>query len=245
MPRSRPIHGVAVGILLLDAGFERVPGDIGHAATWPFPVQYAVVRGATGARVTGPGAGGTLDLFVQAATELAAHGVDGIVTSCGFLAVLQRELAARCPVPIATSSLLQIPMVQALLPPDRKVGVLTPMAQALTPAHFLGVGVADVPPVEGLPPGSAFVRDLMENRPRIDPAQHERELVAAARRLVDRHPEVGAIVSECANFPVHSAAIEAEVGLPVFDACTLVSWFQAGLRPRAFRDRGPATSRAF
>ena len=230
MARARSLHGVSIGILLLDTGFQRVPGDIGHAATWPFPVQYAMVQGATGARVAGPEAGGTLELFAQAAAGLAAMGVDGIVTSCGFLAVLQRELAARCPVPIATSSLLQIPMAQTLLPPGRTVGVLTPVAEALTPAHFQGVGVAGVPPVEGLPPDSLFKRDLLENRTAFDTAAHER----AARRLVGRHPEVGAIVSECANFPVHSAAVEADLGLPVFDTYTLVSWFHAGLRPRAF-----------
>ncbi|MBN9478372.1 MAG: hypothetical protein ABS43_07305 [Bordetella sp. SCN 67-23] len=234
MARARSLHGVSIGILLLDTGFQRVPGDIGHAATWPFPVQYAMVQGATGARVAGPEAGGTLELFAQAAAGLAAMGVDGIVTSCGFLAVLQRELAARCPVPIATSSLLQIPMAQTLLPPGRTVGVLTPVAEALTPAHFQGVGVAGVPPVEGLPPDSLFKRDLLENRTAFDTAAHEREVVAAARRLVGRHPEVGAIVSECANFPVHSAAVEADLGLPVFDTYTLVSWFHAGLRPRAF-----------
>jgi len=218
MARARSLHGVSIGILLLDTGFQRVPGDIGHAATWPFPVQYAMVQGATGARVAGPEAGGTLELFAQAAAGLAAMGVDGIVTSCGFLAVLQRELAARCPVPIATSSLLQIPMAQTLLPPGRTVGVLTPVAEALTPAHFQGVGVAGVPPVEGLPPDSLFKRDLLENRTAFDTAAHE----------------VGAIVSECANFPVHSAAVEADLGLPVFDTYTLVSWFHAGLRPRAF-----------
>ncbi|RZS85433.1 aspartate/glutamate racemase family protein [Pigmentiphaga kullae] len=241
MPRARTLHGVSVGILLLDTGFQRVPGDIGHAATWPFPVQYAVVKGATGARVAGPEAGGTLDLFARAAADLAAMGVDGIVTSCGFLAVLQRELAARCPVPVATSSLLQIPMAQALLPPGRTVGVLTPVAEALTSAHFQGVGVAGTPPVEGLPPDSLFKRDLLENRTAFDVAAHQREVVAAARRLVGRHPEVGAIVSECANFPVHSAAVAAELGLPVFDTHTLVSWFHAGLRPRHFT-AGPSTA---
>lgn len=112
--------------------------------------------------------------------------------------------------------------------------MLTPVAEALTPAHFRGVGVAGMPPIEGLPPDSLFKRDLLENRTTFDVAAHEREVVAAARRLVDRHPEVGAIVTECANFPVHSAAVEADLGLPVFDAYTLVSRFHAGLRPRAF-----------
>ena len=41
-----------VGILVLDTKFPRMPGDIGFAPTWPFPVLYKVVRGASGERVT-------------------------------------------------------------------------------------------------------------------------------------------------------------------------------------------------
>jgi hypothetical protein len=225
---------VAIGILLLDTGFERVPGDIGHAGTWPFPVHYAVVRGATGQRVSQPGAGGTLELFVHEAEKLAALGVAGIATSCGFLAALQPELAARCPIPIATSSLLQIPMVSQLLPPGKRVGVLTPLASALTPAHFHAVGVKEIPPIAGLPADSMFVRDLMENRVSIDKAAHRREILDMVEGLLRSHPDVGAIVSECANFPVHSAAIEQAFGLPVFDTYSLVTWLHAGLRPRRF-----------
>ena len=228
------MHGVAIGILLLDTGFKRVPGDIGHAGTWPFPVHYAVVRGATGQRVSQPGAGGTLELFVQEAEKLAALGVAGIATSCGFLAALQPELAARCPIPIATSSLLQIPMVSRLLAPGKRVGVLTPLPSALTPAHFHAIGVTDIPPIAGLPADSLFVRDLTENRISIDTDAHRLEVLDMVDDLLRRHQDIGAIVSECANFPVHSAAIEQTFGLPVFDTYSLVTWLHAGLRPRRF-----------
>ena len=43
---GKTIYGARVGILLLDRQFPRVPGDIGNALTWPFPVLYKVVRGA-------------------------------------------------------------------------------------------------------------------------------------------------------------------------------------------------------
>ena len=109
--RQRPVHGVSIGIMMLDTGFQRLPGDIGYAPTWRFPVQFAVVRGATPDRIVRPNADGMLDLFLRAADELVAVGVDGITTSCGFLAILHPQLAAHCPVPVATSSLLQIPLV--------------------------------------------------------------------------------------------------------------------------------------
>ncbi len=55
---GKAVYGMPVGILMLDARFPRIPGDMGHAGTWPFPVLYRVVRGATPARVVLDGAAG-------------------------------------------------------------------------------------------------------------------------------------------------------------------------------------------
>ena len=44
--RQPPVHGVPIGIMMLDTGFQRVRGDIGYAPSFRFPVQYVVVRGA-------------------------------------------------------------------------------------------------------------------------------------------------------------------------------------------------------
>ena len=82
---------LAVGILMLDARFPRIPGDMGNATTWPFPVHYKIVRSATPDRVVRGGAEGLLDVFVAAARELVDDGVDGITTNCGFLSLFQEE----------------------------------------------------------------------------------------------------------------------------------------------------------
>ena len=34
-----------LGVLMLQARFPRIPGDMGNATTWPFPVLYKVVSG--------------------------------------------------------------------------------------------------------------------------------------------------------------------------------------------------------
>ena len=96
--RKRIYHGVSIGILMLDTRFERFNGDVGNARTWPFPVQYRVVRDATPNRVTRPEGPAMLDAFKAAADEMIDAGVDGIATTCGFLALYQRELAGHCTV---------------------------------------------------------------------------------------------------------------------------------------------------
>lgn len=44
---GKAVYGAQVVILPLEARFPRIPGDIGNAQTWPVPVRYKVIRGAT------------------------------------------------------------------------------------------------------------------------------------------------------------------------------------------------------
>ena len=68
----------------------------------------------------------------------------------------------------------------------------------------------------------------------MDVALAEQDVVDAGRDLVASHPDVGAIVLECTNMPPYAAALQAAVGLPVYDIYSMITWFHAGLRPRAF-----------
>ena len=37
---GKALYGARVGILMLEARFPRIPGDMGNGLTWPFPVLY-------------------------------------------------------------------------------------------------------------------------------------------------------------------------------------------------------------
>src|SRR5580765_8549039 len=89
---SKAIYGAPLGILMLEARFPRIPGDMGNALTWPFPVLYRVVGGATPEKVVLKGAEGLLPEFLAAAQELVRLGAEAITTNCGFLSLFQREL---------------------------------------------------------------------------------------------------------------------------------------------------------
>ena len=234
MRRQRTYHGVTVGILMVDSTFRRFVGDIGNARTWPFPVQYRVVRGATPAEMVDLENADVLGRFKAAADELVADGVDGIATTCGFLALFQKDLAEHCPVPVATSALLQVPMVERLIPAARRVGILTYSAEAMTPAHLESAGVAIDTPVVGMPRSSEFFRWIMEGDDTVPFEALRDEVVATAERLARDHPGTGAIVNECTNLTPFSAEIARATGLPVFDMVTMMHWFHMGLRPRGY-----------
>jgi len=230
---GKAIYGASVGMLLLETRFPRIPGDGGNAETWPFPVLWRVVSGATPDRVVRD-RDGIVDDFVMAGRELVAMGADGIATNCGFLMLYQDRLSMACDVPVAASSLLQVPWVERLLPSGRRVGVVTVEAQSLTPRHLECAGAQPDTPVEGTEGGNEFTRVLLGDALELDVDRAREEVVAAARRLVERHREVGAIVLECTNMPPYAAEMSCVTGLPVYDFHSLVCWFQAGLRPRRF-----------
>ena len=231
---GKSVYGAAIGILLLEARFPRIPGDMGNARSWPFPVLYKVVRGASPDRVVRRGADGLRDRFVAAARELAADGADGITTNCGFLSLFQRELADAAGIPVAASSLMQVEMVNRLLPAGRKAGILTISASTLSERHLREANVPAATPVGTTEGGREFTRVILENEMEMDVELARRDNVEAARELVSGHPAIGALVLECTNMTPFAADIGQAVGLPVFSMVSFVNWFQSSLQPQVY-----------
>lgn len=223
----------ALGIIMLDTTFERPPGDVGHAGSWRFPVRFRQVRGASVSLVVRAGGEGLVDDFVAAGRELISEGCSAIVTSCGFMALHQRKLAEALGVPVAASSLMQLPMVEMALGAGLRPGVITYDAGSLVPEVFEACGADPSVPVRGVPANGAF-HALIEGSATYDRAALEAEVVDAARKLVAEHPSVGAIVLECTNMPPFAQAIATALGLPVFDILTLGEWLFTSTSPRTF-----------
>jgi len=204
-----------LGVLMLDTRFPRPPGDVGHVASWQMPVRFSVVHGASPRRVVHEGDPALLQPFVDAAQALVREGVAAITTSCGFLVRWQRELAAAVPVPLWSSALLVLPSLA-------RPGVVTVDAASLGAAELAAAGAAAGTPVEGLAPGCALQRTLLHDLPQLDLPQAEADTVAAACRLVQRHPEIDTLVLECTNLPPYAAAVARATGRPVHHLMTLV-----------------------
>lgn len=225
-----PAQVPRLGILMLDTRFPRIAGDLGNPETFAFPVLIARIEGATPERVVDGRAEGLLELFVTAGEALIGAGATGIATTCGFLSLFQRPLAARLGVPVAASSLLLVPLVERLLPAGRRAGVVTFSKASLTREHLSAVGAAADTPVEGVPSDGVLATVIRRGERSLDQALIEAEVVDAGRRLAAAHPDLGAVVVECTNMPPYSRALRAALRLPVYDGYDFFCWFVAGLR---------------
>jgi Asp/Glu/hydantoin racemase len=233
---GKNVYGFRIGILHLETRFPRIPGDMVNATTFPFPVLYRRVEGASPQRVVREQDPRLLAPFLEGARALEREGVAAITTNCGFLAMFQREMAAAVGVPVFTSSLMQVPLVHRMLAPGRAVGILTVSAGTLGPAQLEGAGIGpDIPlAIYGLDSEEEFSHVIIDDVPRLDVERARAEHVRVARRMVAERPDVGAVVLECTNMPPYAGDIQAATGLPVFDIVTMVRWVHATLTQSAY-----------
>ena len=225
-----------IGILVMDARIERIPGDIGNPATFPFPVLYRTVAGATLKRLITERDPSLLEPFIAAGRELMREGAKALTTTCGFMILFQEDLARELPVPVFTSSLLQLPFIERTLRPQDRIGILTADAGNLTPEHLWRAGGdADRLTVCGLETGPFFREAIFSGSGRLDAGNVEAEVVAQARRMTTADPAIRAVLLECANLPPYAAAVQSALGLPVYDFVTMIHHVQSALSRTPFR----------
>jgi len=225
-----------LGILMLEGKMADVPGCMACEATFPYPVVRRVVAGSR-TPLTAEDAWAMLPLYVETARQLAREGVAAITANCGLIALMQRELAAAVPVPVVTSALLLVPAIHRMIG-GRRVGILTFHTSAVGERNYQASGwsAADIPvALAGVGQCESWLEFL---RTKEVPAElHARltaDLVGVVRRMLDEHPDVGALVSECTMLPACLEAVREAVPLPLFDILTILDLAMSGsFRPAA------------
>ncbi len=232
------VYGYDIGVLMLDSVFPRIPGDIGNAQTWDFPVLYKKVSGRKPGKIVLDLSADDLQPFIEGARELEQQGVNAITTSCGFLSLFQEELSSAVSVPVLTSALLLAPMVKRMLG-NRKVGIITANSQTLTEKHLLAVGVNRPGDycIIGLEGQKCFTNFTVQNWDSVDISICKQELLNAALALKDNNPDIGALVLECTNMAPFSFAIGQLLHLPVFDIVSLVKLMHLSFNPQNYLGR--------
>src|SRR5690606_5495667 len=233
--RNADTYGHAIGILLLDYRGPFIPGDVGNATTYGYPVLFKLVKGLTLDRVLA-GDPECETAIVEAAKELEETGVRGISSDCGFLIQYQAAVQAAVKIPVFMSSLLQIPFLSMMFSPGRPVGCVTATREGLgnRVLELAGVRPENNVVLKGMETYPHFRESVLQECGWLDSDLIEQETVQAARELKEAYPDMGAIVLECSMLPPYAKAVQEETGLPVFDFITMIDYFQAGTHRKAY-----------
>jgi hypothetical protein len=226
--------------MLLDTCQPYIPGDVGNAATYNFPVRFQKVPGLTVERIFNHDL--TLkEAVYEAAVELKKNGVSAVTGDCGFLIIYQRYLANRLGLPVFLSSLLQISFMQHLIPDDGKIGIITASAKALDDSVLRLccsddlMGRLAIQGLENSPHfAAAFLKAKTPEDIRFEYEKVEEEVVAAALNLVEEDPKVNLLLLECSVLPPYGDAVQRATGLPVFDFVTMINYVYGAMVKQRF-----------
>lgn len=231
-------YGEIIGIIMQDRIFPRIPGDIGNAWTFNFPVKYHVLQElnySTRMKIF-DGDKEFINIFIKAAKKLEEEGVRAITASCGFIVSYQDIISDSVNIPVFTSSLLQIPLIYKMLKKDQKIGIITADASSkgLRLKHLKTADAENIPVViKGMENSEGF-KAISENRDNLDVDLLIKDSVNASIEMTKNNSDVGAILLECVNMPLCAKAIQEKVNLPVFDIVTLTNWVYSALVRKEF-----------
>jgi len=227
-------YGMGLGVILLDDVYPGFPGDVRNPSAYPFPIQYEIARDVDIHRlVVEKDKSPCLEPVLRAARHLEEMGCRAILGECGYFAYFQRQVAANLNVPVFMSSMLQVPMAQQLIGPDKVVGLLVANSDYLTQEHLSAVGIQ---------PGSNFVIGGAMNEFRCQEFDHlwtnglrteppsaeynkaEAEFLEVAVEFFHQYPNMGAMLLECTGFPPFARALQKIIEIPIFSWGTLLDY---------------------
>jgi hypothetical protein len=227
-------YGMGLGIIILDDVYPGFPGDVRNASAYPFPIQYEIAEGVDiQALVWQEDKSPCLEPVQRAAKQLEKMGCRAIAAECGYFAYFQKAIAGYVNVPVYMSSLLQVPLAQQLIGPDRVVGILVARKQLMTQPHLEAVGIQ---------PGSNYViagaeddgrclefENLWNALTRPDPPEAyydkaEKDFVEVAVDFYQAYPNMGAMMLECTGMQPFARAIQRRIDIPIFTWGTLLDY---------------------
>ena len=227
-------YGMGLGIILLNDAYPGFPGDVRNPSAFPYPIQYEIAEGVTNKTlVYDNDPAKCREAVVRAAKKLEHLGCRAVAAECGYFAFFQKDVASAVKIPAFMSSLLQVPFIQQVIGPKKKVGIICAQKQFLSEQHLMNVGIA---------PGSNYVIagaqdeygvtefDNLWNplkRPACPEAYYDKaesQMISCAGAFVEANPDIGAIMLECTGMQPFARSVQREVDMPVFSWGTLLDY---------------------
>ena len=232
---GRSSYGHLVGILMNDSVIPRIPGDPGHAETFPFPVVYEVLHGFPFEDLLAMKKD-NLDRLMQPALRLQERGVSLIATDCGLFGPYHQEFKACLEIPFIGTSLDLVPLLQHFHPASRPIGIITGDTRILQAEHFKASGIDPQTVVlAGMENSAEFKRVVIDRGLDLDVEAMRQDVIDSARTLLGKN--IGAVVLECTNLISFRTDIQKILGVPVFDLVALIELYVTGLSVRGFHSR--------
>jgi len=237
---GRNFSGVSIGLLQFQANLPMIPGNMGNATTFDFPMAYREMNAENVYDVmsTTP-----VDRFTDSAVEackwLEMQGVRAIIGNCGFWGHYQIAVQERIDTPFFSSSLMMLPMMVRCLPKNQKVGVITANGPLLSEgAAIENCGLSldlmkERVVIEGCEDDLEFAR-AMAVQGIYNPAKFEQDVLAGIKRLLKKDKDIGIILLECTELSPHAHAVQRLVNMPVWDYTSMTRWIESGMARTPF-----------
>lgn len=210
---------MTIGVLLFETAGERVKGDPGFPGTFQFAVEYGIVKGSY--RDLIEGSPEVCERLCRAARMLEQKGVFIIAGDCGLMALYQRELSHAVHIPVVTSSLLLLPLMQSLLSPGCCIGVITGHSALLDKRHFSGAGAerSEHILIQGMEHEPHFKAVVLEGGVMQQCEKMRADVKNAAQKLLARATPrpVAMLLLECSNLSVFRKDLAETLHIPVLD----------------------------
>ena len=224
-------------MLLDDPGMFWPPGSMANSESFSYPVQFGVVKELTPQRVLEPQDITLESSIIDTALKLREKGVQVIVGGCGYLIKYQEAVRSTLDIPVALSSLIQIPWILQCLPIEQDLLIITAVSGQITKETIeqFELGDKDRILITSINQDSELHKRTQDSSHKFDINVMEKFVVETAINSVRENTSIGMILLECSEFPPYRNAVRVNTGLPVFDYLTLVDYLASSFTHPSFR----------
>ena len=226
-----PFYGQNIGILVFSTVTPRVPGDAGNSCSFKYPVCYEIVQGGFADLIEGSPE--IKNNIISAAANLRDKGIRGIIGDCGMMSLYQDALGSILGIPVAASSLCQIPMVWQLIGRQGRIGIITGHSRLLGLRHLRSSGWSEEMrlSIQGMEEESHFSEIVIHGGLNIDVDRMRNDVINAAGKLQEKTDDLRAVIFECSNLATYSADIYELLHVPVFDIMSAANLLEYSVNP--------------
>lgn len=199
---------------------EPIPGTAPHPDSWPFATRLIPLEHPNLMKLALRADESLYPLVLDISERLVGQGASSILTTCGYFTPYQKRLNDALPVPVMTSSLMLLPLLENIT--SGKILVVAADREAINDRCIAATGIQDSDKVVtiGMNCPGPF-RDQVLLAGKLDhPEAIQTQVADAVQDALIQHPDVTGVCLECGDMTVATSTVAARTGVPVVDYIT-------------------------